>query len=282
MGRSLCEDTAATGLRGYRSLWTRILGAAHEDRGRSRTMIPRSSDGLAHWAGLFGNHAVQSLLAPRSTGPKSCSCGGTCSSCSKEEETYPGSDFWQRVGCSTRRETVALLHAMSRPPGEETEEPDEQLLPGSCGRGASSLIEERLGEQPEPGPHAVSATIVCNGSGGYRTKLAGSWVDEGNWNKCGVWMCVEQHEQSHVKDWEKRFPDGCKNADGTFKKDGTPVPTGGEGYDDFLRQSECQAYKIELACEQKLQETASKDCKPDMDTIVKDRQERVKNCGGGC
>jgi len=171
---------------------------------------------------------------------------------------------------------------MSRPPDQEIEEPDEQLLPGSCGCGTSQLIEERFRNELEPGPHAGSATIVCNGSGGYRTKLAGSWVDEGNWNKCGVWMCVEQHEQSHIKDWEQRFPNGCKNADGTSKKDDTQVPTGGEGYDDFLRQSECKAYKIELACEQKLQETAGKDCKPDIDSIVKDRQERVKNCGGGC
>jgi len=95
-------------------------------------------------------------------------------------------------------------------------------------------------------------------------------------------VACAQHEQSHIKDWEQRFPNGCKNADGTSKKDDTQVPTGGEGYDDFLRQSECKAYKIELACEQKLQETAGKDCKPDIDSIVKDRQERVKNCGGGC
>lgn len=88
-----------------------------------------------------------------------------------------------------------------------------------------------------------SATIVCDGNGGYR-------VEYGGWNDvpCGIKDCIRLHEESHIADWRARFPNGCKNADGSNKPDGAAVPTGGDGYAAFLKASECTAYTVELTC----------------------------------
>ena len=86
-------------------------------------------------------------------------------------------------------------------------------------------------------PHQGAATIVCDGRGGYRVHLG--WAATFG---CGIADCVRDHELSHISDWQGRWPNGCKNADGTSKRDGTAVPVGGDGYDAFLRRSECTAY----------------------------------------
>ncbi len=94
-----------------------------------------------------------------------------------------------------------------------------------------------------PGPQQGSATVVCDGLGGYRVALNG-WAGA----PCGIVNCITIHEQSHITDWMARFPLGCKNANGTNKPDGTAPPTGGPGYAAFLRASECSAYTAELTC----------------------------------
>jgi hypothetical protein len=59
--------------------------------------------------------------------------------------------------------------------------------------------------------------------------------------------CSQAHEESHLKDWIDRYGSGlCKGV-----KDGY-LPTGGEGYVEFLRQSECKAYKVGKECREKL------------------------------
>lgn len=83
-----------------------------------------------------------------------------------------------------------------------------------------------------------SATIVCDGSGGYRADLRG-WSGA----PCGIEGCVRRHELSHAADWKRRWPNGCKG-----KKDGDAIPLGGKGYAAFLKQSECTAYTVELRC----------------------------------
>ena len=79
-------------------------------------------------------------------------------------------------------------------------------------------------------PHAGSATIVCDGSNGYR-------VDMGGWAgaPCGIAGCVRRHEEQHIADWQGRWPNGCKN-----KKNGDTIPLGGAGYAAFLKASECR------------------------------------------
>ena len=59
--------------------------------------------------------------------------------------------------------------------------------------------------------------------------------------------CTQAHEGSHIQDWKDRYgEDLCKGV-----PDGR-LPVGGEGYHEFLRQSECKAYKVGKACREKL------------------------------
>ena len=60
-----------------------------------------------------------------------------------------------------------------------------------------------------------------------------------------------------MKDWKQRYgEDLCKGV-----SDGN-LPVGGDGYDEFLRQSECKAYKVGKACREKALETAADADKP--------------------
>ena len=83
-----------------------------------------------------------------------------------------------------------------------------------------------------------AATIVCNGSGGYRVAM-NDWAGA----TCGIEECVRKHEESHASDWKGRWPDGCKD-----KADGAQIPLGGTGYPAFLKTSECTAYGVEESC----------------------------------
>jgi hypothetical protein len=148
----------------------------------------------------------------------------------------------------------------------ESEEDDElEILGASSG---PSRSEEHDGQ-----PHQGAATIVCDGSGGYRVQL-NSWAGA----KCGIEACVRRHEESHAADWKKRWPDGCKG-----KADGAQIPLGGPGYDDFLKKSECDAYTTEVPCEEAALAGASKECKPYVQGVLDDtKQQQKKYCGGGC
>jgi hypothetical protein len=104
---------------------------------------------------------------------------------------------------------------------------------GADRESGSNDVRWRLGQ-----PHAGSATIVCNGSDGYRVDL-GSWATA----TCGTKDCVIAHENQHIVDWQKRWPDGCNG-----KADGAKIPLGGAGYAAFLKDSECKAHTIDLGC----------------------------------
>ena len=99
--------------------------------------------------------------------------------------------------------------------------------------------EEPPGRFPPGQPLAGgAATIVCDGSGGYRVAMNG-WAAA----TCGIAACVQKHEESHASDWKGRWPDGCKD-----KADGAQIPLGGTGYAAFLKRSECTAYGVEETC----------------------------------
>jgi hypothetical protein len=106
-------------------------------------------------------------------------------------------------------------------------------------------------------PEEDSATIVCDGNGGYR--VSPGWSASAT---CGIGGCVRAHEQSHASDWAGRWPNGCKNADGTPKADGAAIPLGGSGYAAFLKASECRAYTGEVPCGERLLAAATDACKP--------------------
>jgi hypothetical protein len=214
------------------------------------------------WERLLGNR-LRGAMTGEAAQPRRCSCGGTCDSCSKEED-------------QPLRELLARLPGPLRKSLESGTD-DEQEILGAPSRGEASCgLRERLDHDKRP--HQGAATIVCDGAGDYRVAL-NSWAGA----PCGVEACVRLHEESHAADWRKRWPDGCKNADGTPKPDGADIPLGGPGYDEFLRKSECDAHTVEIPCEQAALDGASKDCKPYVQSVLDDtREQQKKFCGGGC
>jgi hypothetical protein len=212
------------------------------------------------WERLLGN-GVRELMTVAAAQPRRCSCGGACDSCSKQQD---------------RSQPLARLPGPLRK-SLESETDDEAEIFGAPSRlDVGCALRERL--QHDERPHQGAATIVCNGAGDYRVAL-NSWAGA----PCGVEACVRLHEESHAADWRKRWPDGCKNADGTPKPDGADIPLGGPGYDEFLRKSECDAHTVEIPCEQAALDGASKDCKPYVQDVLNDTvDQRNKYCGGGC
>jgi hypothetical protein len=125
-------------------------------------------------------------------------------------------------------------------------------------------------------PHAGDATIVCK-AGQYVVDL-GSWAG----TPCGQPDCVTVHEESHIKDWKKRWPKGCKKDDGTNQPDGY-LPKGGEGYDEFLKKSECDAHIADLKCAAEKEKSATGACKETWKNYINlTEKEKKKWCTGGC
>jgi hypothetical protein len=137
------------------------------------------------------------------------------------------------------------------------------IMPGTAGARATGgcALATTLDGSADDRPHQDSATIECDGAGGYRVYLG--WAATAT---CGIRDCVRGHEESHIRDWQGRWPNGCKNDDGTSRAAGARVPTGGDGYADFLRQSECRAYTGEVPCGERLLASATDECKPTVES----------------
>jgi hypothetical protein len=116
--------------------------------------------------------------------------------------------------------------------------------PSNCG--GTTPCTSKVKGTPTPIPPGDNS-IVCK---------AGNLVIQNN-NSGPDKSCTDAHEGSHAKDWKDRYgEDLCKGvADGN-------LPLGGDGYDDFLNQSECKAYKAGKACRENLLKTASDADKP--------------------
>jgi hypothetical protein len=87
--------------------------------------------------------------------------------------------------------------------------------------------------------------------------------------------CSQAHESSHMADWKARYGDNlCAGV-----PDGQ-LPVGGDGYAEFLRQSECKAYKVGKACRENLLKTASEADKPAIKAGITrdDAQMAVHSC----
>src|SRR5882724_11419675 len=175
----------------------------------------QSSDGLLGLHALFGNRALQLTLGRGQSAAKQtergCACGGSCAECAHENEASSGNSLVQR-----------LLHEIAgvnvhRRPLQGVQEEDELLvrpLHSDCGPSCSFqdwMKPHRSGSTDEL-VHQGAATVVCDGAGDYK-------VDMGGWAtaKCGLPDCIRRHEESHATDLRARYPDGCKNADGTPK-----------------------------------------------------------------
>jgi hypothetical protein len=131
--------------------------------------------------------------------------------------------------------------AASRAHEVERQSGKEMALPAKA---TTELAEEM--KQRRPRPRNGSASIQCDGSGGYEITY-GIYENA----TCGTKTCVTKHESSHIKDWKGKWPNGCKNQAKGY------VPTGvepddplitDEEYTAFLKQSECTAHTIDLDC----------------------------------
>ncbi len=112
---------------------------------------------------------------------------------------------------------------------------------------------------------ATSNSIICK-SGVLTVQNNNSGPDS---------ACTQAHEGSHIQDWKNRYGENlCVGvADGS-------LPLGGDGYAEFLRQSECKAYKVGKSCREKLLLTATDADKAAIQTAIDrdDAQIIANNC----
>jgi RHS repeat-associated protein len=86
--------------------------------------------------------------------------------------------------------------------------------------------------------------------------------------------CTQIHEEKHVEDWKGRYGDDlCKGV-----PDGQ-LPVGGPGYKDFLKKSECEAYKAgKESREKKLKNCPESDKEQLKKEIEQDEKQIKKYC----
>lgn len=211
----------------------------------------------------FGNRGVQRMLRAASLQRK-CECGGSCGGCSgKESARTPGNppSHAARLG----REEAA------RTRWQDFKQRSEK---GILNAPAKSDTESDVftGEE-KPDPAAGSATIKCDGKGDYEI-LLGSWATA----TCGTKDCVIKHESSHMKDWKAKWPNGCKNQPKGYLPKGDPpdevLMTAAE-YNAFLKQSECDAHTVDLACANALPQPAG--CETTVKDYIKLTADQKKN-----
>lgn len=120
---------------------------------------------------------------------------------------------------------------------------------------------------------AVTGTPVAVDPNANTIKCQGGRLVVQNNNTGPDRECTQRHEEQHKQDWETRYgPDLCTGVD-----DGK-LPLSGEGYDEFLRQSECRAYRVGKACREQLLTTASAADKPAIEqAIARDEAQLAAN-----
>jgi hypothetical protein len=130
--------------------------------------------------------------------------------------------------------------------------------------------------EEKPSPRQGSATIQCNGTGGYEI-VYGSWGGA----TCGTKDCVTAHESSHMADWQAKWPTGCTGQPkGYFPKGDPPdkpLMTVAQ-YKAFLKHSECKAHTVDLDCAMALPKTGA--CSKTVDHYIKLTKEQKSHwCG---
>lgn len=173
-----------------------------------------------------------SYLGANPSKARSCTCGARCPKCAPTSSPEP------RIMPSSKTD-----HAFS------------QVQVGSDTRREPPAFRFRPRER-KPGDWRNTATIQCDGKGRYEI-LFGTMEDE----KCGMKRCIRQHEKSHVRDFEAKWPDGCKDKERGYVPKGGPLDTPRmttEEFNAFAKESECRAHTIHLLCAQSVK--PSKDC----------------------
>jgi hypothetical protein len=120
------------------------------------------------------------------------------------------------------------------------------------------------GDREKPSPMQGGATIQCDGAGSYEIVYNG-WAGAA----CGTRNCVTAHENSHIADWQAKWPTGCVGqAKGYLPKGDppdNPLMTAAE-YKAFLKKSECKAHTVDLNCAKALPKPAG--CEKTVDDYI--------------
>jgi hypothetical protein len=154
---------------------------------------------------------------------------------------------------------------------------------GSCaqcrareGAPGKALTAAREDQGRKPNPYSGSATIQCDGAGDYEIMYNG-WAGA----TCGTKDCVTAHESSHIADWKRMWPTGCKGQPKGYLPKGdppdSPLMTAAE-YKDFLKKSECTAHTVDLAAAKALPKSAA--CTKTIDDYIKlTEDQKAEWCG---
>lgn len=138
-------------------------------------------------------------------------------------------------------------------------------------KGVGEIVPEE--GQTKPRPTQGSATIQCDGSGGYEVVL-NSWSSA----TCGTKGCVIAHESSHIADWQAKWPTGCTGQPKGYLPQGdppdSPLMTAAE-YNAFLKASECKAHTVDLNCAKSLPQTGG--CKKTVEDYIDLTEKQRKN-----
>ena len=108
-------------------------------------------------------------------------------------------------------------------------------------------------------------TVRCDGKGGFETCLG---PEKG---KCDE-ECTQAHEDQHIVDLMKDRPNKCRN------KPKGDILEFGSGDQQFVRKTECNAYRVGLKCREEL--LIRKPCCRDqiLGGIVRDKEKIHENC----
>ena len=185
-----------------------------------------------------------------------CACGGTpgldgeCAECRRKRLTT-----LHRF--ATESDNTTALDAAPRSPTQSRIGHDfgrVAVREHQPGRPTKALGATEDRDREKPSPMQGSASIQCDGSGGYEI-VYGGWGGA----TCGTKSCVTMHESSHMADWSAKWSTGCQGQPRGYLPKGdppdSPLMTVAE-YDAFLKESECKAHTVDLACAEALPKPA--------------------------
>ncbi len=203
---------------------------------------------------------------PRGILQRQCACGthamgGECEKC-KEKQTM------QRASILPRGKEI---EGEGMRPRFEQEFSQVAVHHSRPTKSHGALPEDS--DKAKPSPYQGSATIQCDGSGDFAI-MYGTWATA----TCGTKDCVTMHEGSHMADWKAKWPTGCKGQPKGYLPKGdppdSPLMTVAE-YSAFLKESECKAHTVDLACAEALPRT--KGCEKTIDDYIKLTREQKAN-----
>lgn len=231
--------------------------ASHAGIGRKAKHDEGEAPAMVRLQELAGNCACQRLVQDKNPGQQALLTTLTRQSVGRALTVLRFAEEEPRPDQGSGEEGCGLLVRGSE---EKTEEEEAQTLTRSAEK--SPVKVEEYGAEGKG-----SATVLCDGKGGYR-------VDLGMYGNmpCGIRDCTNKHEHSHIDDLKPH--DACKDiANGELPE--VPNP------DQFRRASECKASRdVEMPCLTRKARAREPGCAPVLDPMKKKVCNDIENwCG---